>query len=247
VAHQLFSFCFAELHTPEPQLASRFYEGLLHWTTRQRSANYWTFELGERTVVGMRRAATHQWVSYVHVADPDAVAARAASLGAVVQPGVHEPGIARTRLFTDAEGALVGLWLPDGVEGTAVDSGPGSLWWIELAARDMVAARSFYASVFDWDIVHTMQFENSPRGYTLFKRGDRSVAGAFQFEPEWGLTPMWQPFFEVEDFRAAVTRACAHGGEDGFWRDVPRVGRIGVIVDPGDASFIIVHPLAAAG
>jgi len=76
-----------------------------------------------------------------------------------------------------------------------------------------------------------MKFENGPHGYTLFKVGERSAGGAFQFEPEWGVTPAWQVYFEVTNFEASAARACALGGEQGWWRDAPNAGRIGVVLE----------------
>ena len=98
-------------------------------------------------------------------------------------------------------------------------------------------AQRRYAAVFDWGITHTMKFENGPHGYTLFKVGERSAAGAFQFEPEWGVAPAWQVYFEVTNFDASVARACALGGQQGFWRDAPNAGRIGVVTDPERGSL----------
>jgi hypothetical protein len=43
--HPIGSFCFAELHTPEPELSARFYCSLLSWNLRKISDDYWMFEL----------------------------------------------------------------------------------------------------------------------------------------------------------------------------------------------------------
>jgi predicted enzyme related to lactoylglutathione lyase len=115
---------------------------------------------------------------------------------------------------------------------------------MELATGDAGAAQRYYSSLFGWGSEHTMKFENGPTGYTLFRVGERSAGGAFQFEPEWGLEPQWQPYFEVADYTSAVVRACALGGSEGFARDVPNVGRIGVVIDPRGATFWIAHPRA---
>jgi predicted enzyme related to lactoylglutathione lyase len=246
LAHPVGTFCFAELQTPEPESSARFYRSLLNWTHREIGPGYWIFELDGLAVSGMRRSGEHRWVGYVHVADVDQVANAGVALGArVAAAPADTPGVARACLLADRKGALVGLWSPRGLEGTAVETGSGSFWWMELATGDMSGAGSFYAALFRWDLAHTTRFENGPRGYTLFKVGDRSTSGAFQFEPEWGLTPTWQAYFEVDNYNAAVARACNLGGEEGFSREVPQAGRIGVIVDPGGASFLIAEPIKA--
>jgi predicted enzyme related to lactoylglutathione lyase len=238
------AFCFAELQTPAIEPAARFYGELFGWTMEPVGDGYWLFRLEGRDVVGVRRAPDHVWVPSLKVADADASAALLARHGAsIVSPPVDVPGVSRACLIRDPEGATLQLWQPTGVEGTAVDAGPGSLWWIELATLDKDASAQYYASMFNWDLTHTGKFENGRHGYTLFKLNDKSTAGAFQPEPEWEMTPAWQIYFEVASFDATAAHACALGGEQGFWRDVPNAGRIGAIVDPGGASFLIAQPL----
>jgi uncharacterized protein len=240
-------FCIAELHTPDPEMAARFYGPLLGWTLVPKADDYFMFQRGGRDVAGVRAGADIPepiWVPYVRVADADAAATNARAHGATLLSPVSEtPGVARTALLADPERAVFGVWEPRGVEGTDVETGPGSFWWVELATAAKDAADARYASFFDWTVTHTHKFENGQHGYTLWKVGDRSVAGAFQFEPDWGVTPAWQVYFEVADFDAAAKQACDLGGEQGFWRDAPNAGRIGVIVDPADALFLIAQPL----
>jgi predicted enzyme related to lactoylglutathione lyase len=258
MVHPLNSFCFAELLTPDPDAAARFYGDLLGWSVRDAGSGYSMFHLDDRDVrsvrlqpdqhvVGMRqwKGDEAHWASYVKVESVDETVARALVLGAtVLAPASDTPGIARTALIGDPEGAVFGLWEPHGVDGTAVETGPGSLWWIELASGDKEKAAAFYTSLFPWTVVDTTTYENGRHGYTLFKLGDRSTSGAFQFEPEWGVMPAWQPYFEVTNFDATAARACELGGEQGWWRDAPHAGRIGIIIDPHGGLFEIAQPLA---
>lgn len=243
--HPVGTFCFAELHTPAPELSAAFYGDLFGWSPRQISDRYWMFCSGSSDVVGMRHADTHRWLACVRVDNLESTITRAQTIEIdVVTTAVETPGVARTATLKDREGAVIGLWEPRGVEGTALETGPGSLWWVELATGAMGPAERRYASLFDWGITHTMKFDTGPHGYTLFKVGERSAGGAFQFEPDWGVTPAWAVYFEVTDFEASAARACALGGEQGFWRDAPNAGRIGVVVDPGGGAFFIAQPLA---
>jgi uncharacterized protein len=245
--HPIGTFCFAELHTPALEGSASFYGDLFGWSVRQISDQYWMFYSGNSLVVGMRRADTHRWIACVRVDNVESRMARAHPLDlTVVTPAVETPDVAQVAVLRDPDGAVIGLWEPRGVEGTELETGPGSFWWVELATAAMGPAQRRYASLFDWGIAHTMKFENGPHGYTLFKVGERSAGGAFQFEPEWGVTPAWQVYFEVTNFEASAARACAQGGEQGFWRDAPNAGRIGVIIDPRGALFLIAQPLAPA-
>lgn len=243
--HPVGTFCFAELHTPAPDRSAAFYGDLLGWSCREIADGYWMFQSGNAGVVGMRRADAHRWLPCVRVDNIESTMARAQTLAMkVVTPAVETPGVARTAVLEDQEGAVIGLWEPRGVEGTALETGPGSLWWVELATAAMDQAQRRYASLFDWGVAHTMKFDNGPHGYTLFKVGGRSAGGAFQPEPDWGVTPAWQVYFEVTNFDASAARACALGGEQGWWRDAPNAGRIGIVLDPGEGLFLIAQPLA---
>lgn len=241
-------FCFAELQTPAPDVAARFYGQLFGWTLEPRSDGYAMFRLAGRDVAGVRTTAAGsktQWIPYVKVLDADAAATKAVAHGAtVVSPVTETVGVARTALFADDEGARFGVWEPRGIDGTDVESGPGSLWWIELATAAKDPADARYAAYFDWVVTHTHKFENGQHGYTLWKLGERSVAGAFQHEPDWGVTTAWQVYVEVADFDASAALACRLGGEQGFWRDAPNAGRLGVIIDPAGALFLIAQPRA---
>lgn len=247
--HPVHSICFAELWTPDLVSAKRYYGELLGWSTVDlpgMSGEYCLFQIAGRTVVGLRRAEVEtRWVAYVHVGSVDAAAARARELGAtVISPPGDTSGLARTSVLADPEGALFGLWEPRGLHGTMVDAGPGSLWWVELLARDIGTARVFYASLFEWNVEDTSKFD-TPHLYTLFRIGDRSVSGGLQFDPEWGVTPRWQVYFEVANHGAAARRACELGGQSGFWRDVPHAGRIGHLTDARGGGFVVAQPLTA--
>lgn len=239
-------FCFAELHTTNLEGARRFYGALFGWTLDKVSDGYYLFRLGGKEVVTVREAAVNRWVPSMKVVDADAVAAQAARHGFTIAAAAADtPRAARTCLLQDPEGAVMQLWQPGRIQATAVETGPGSLWWIELATADMVTAAARYGAAFGWTVTNTMRFENGPHGYTLFKVKDQSTAGAFQFEPDWGVKPAWQVYFEVTNFDAAKAMARRLGGSDGFWRDAPNAGRIGVLFDPSGALFEIAQPLAA--
>jgi predicted enzyme related to lactoylglutathione lyase len=245
--HPAGSFCFAELHTPVPEQMTAFYRDMLGWTARPISHDFWTFAVGNADDAGMRCRDDHRWVPCVRVDDIMAMLLRAKGEGLVAGgPPVETPGVARTALLRDPEGAVLALWQPDGLEGTSLERGPGSLWWVELATADMQGARARYSSIFGWRTDHTMKFDNGPHGYTLFKVGERSAAGAFQFEADWGIDAAWQVYFEVSDFDAAAARACELGGQVTFVRDAPHAGRIGVQLDPGGALFCLAQPMTPA-
>lgn len=245
VSPDLGSFCFTELNTSDIEGSKRFYGELFGWSAAEppvSDGSYFLFQLGGRDVAGMRRAphGTHRWIPHVFVNSIADVTAQARRLGArVASPLQETPGLARTCVIHDPQEAELGLWEDGGHQGARLIDMTGTMWWVELLTRDISAARAFYTAVFGWTFI-----ESSKIGfpYTVFKIGERMVAGGGQYEPEWGVTSRWHVLFAVENFEAAVKRAAARGGKLDFWRDVPYNGRFGIIRDAGKAVFCIMDP-----
>jgi len=244
VSHPLHSFCFAELHTPDVAAASAFYGDVLGWETAHVAGDFHLFLREGKAIIGLRRSPGPQrLLGYVKVASADATAARATDLGATIDTSPFDtPGVARTAVIRDPEGAAFGLWEDRGHGGADVQDQIGAMWWIELMARDIVDARHFYTRLFGWDWRETPKYEIGERSYTVFTVDDRTAAGgALQFHPAWGVAPHWAVFFQVEDWATTTARAKAAGGSLTFWRDVPHTGRLGVIQDPACAEFTVMQ------
>jgi predicted enzyme related to lactoylglutathione lyase len=107
---------------------------------------------------------------------------------------------------------------------------PGAFCRVDLATTDARAAKSFYASVFGWEM------EDSDAGdgavYTICRRDGDAVCGLFELTEEMrstGAPPNWTSYVSVAGADAAVARAWArqvgaaarHLGGEG----VPRVSR----------------------
>jgi uncharacterized protein len=118
---------------------------------------------------------------------------------------------------------------------------PGSFCWIELSTTDQNAAKSFYSSLFGWEI------SDIPMGptdvYTIFKLQAGDVSAACTLRPEQrshGVPPNWMIYIAVDDADAAAIRAGQSGGKalaPAF--DVMDVGRMAVLQDPAGATFAI--------
>ena len=245
VNHPVHTFCFAELHTADPTRAASFYGSVFQWTPAHVTSDFDLFRRNGKAIIGMRRTSGPQrLVGYIKVENVDRTAARAQELGGRIDtPPADTAGVARTCVLSDPEGAVFGLWEPRGHDGADVQDQTGSMWWIELMARDIVGARHFYTRLFGWDFSETPKYEIGERLYTVFKTGSTAVAGALQFHPDWGVTPHWCVFFAIDDWDAAIARATAAGGSLGFWRDVPYAGRCGFIEDADGAEFTVMRPI----
>ncbi len=112
----------------------------------------------------------------------------------------------------------------------------GAFVWYDLMTTDMTAAEAFYADVVGWSAADSGMPDTS---YTLFKVGDRPVAGLMilpQDAKDMGVPPCWTGYVAVSDVDKA---AAAYQADGGAVRkgpmDIPGVGRFAVADDPQGA------------
>lgn len=114
--------------------------------------------------------------------------------------------------------------------------------WIDLMTTDVVAARAFYAALFDWE--YDVEPTDQPGvDYTMAKRGERTAAGMMQISPEMaasGMPPMWNTYVTVDDVDAAVARVAPAGGSvQQPAMDVMDSGRMAVVADPAGSVICL--------
>ena len=115
----------------------------------------------------------------------------------------------------------------------------GTFHWNELLARDVERAKKFYKSTVGWS------FESMPmpdggtywlahvEGRPMPVAGIFSIAGA-QFK---GVPECWMPYLAVDDVDKRVAKAVKAGAK--LMKpifEVPGVGRIAVLQEPGGAG-----------
>jgi hypothetical protein len=114
----------------------------------------------------------------------------------------------------------------------------GKFYWNELMTRNLEQAKKFYSETLGWS------FDAMPMGpgstYWLAKIGDEPVGGLFDISaPEYkGVPESWMPYIAVDDVDARVKKATKAGAKvmkSAF--DVPGVGRIVVLLEPGGAGI----------
>jgi predicted enzyme related to lactoylglutathione lyase len=113
----------------------------------------------------------------------------------------------------------------------------GTFYWNELMTRDVERAKKFYGQTIGW----SFEAMPTPDGgtYWLAKMDDEPVAGIFDISgPEYGQVPeSWMAYLAVDDVDARVQRAVKAGAKlmkPAF--DVPGVGRIAILMEPGGAG-----------
>ena len=117
-------------------------------------------------------------------------------------------------------------------------SGPhGTFYWNELMTRDVAGAKKFYANTMGW----SFDAMPMPGGgtYWLAKMGEQPVAGIFDIGgAEYaGVPENWMPYIAVDDVDARTAKAVKAGAK--LMKpifDVPGVGRIAILKEPGGAG-----------
>jgi predicted enzyme related to lactoylglutathione lyase len=114
----------------------------------------------------------------------------------------------------------------------------GNFYWNELMTRDVARAKKFYADTMGWS------YDAMPSGggstYWLAKSGDEIVGGLFDISgPDFKDVPeSWMSYIAVDNVDERVKKATAAGAKvmkPAF--DVPNVGRIAVLLEPGGAAI----------
>ncbi|ADE53058.1 VOC family protein [Coraliomargarita akajimensis] len=111
---------------------------------------------------------------------------------------------------------------------------PGVIGWNEIITTDHAASVAFYTELFGW----TSEDMPLPDGatYTIFKQGDRMIAGCVE-PAEAGVPTMWMQYINTDDLDASVERVVELGGQVLKPRmDLP-MGSFAVVADPQGASF----------
>jgi predicted enzyme related to lactoylglutathione lyase len=120
----------------------------------------------------------------------------------------------------------------------------GSFHWNELRTRDAERAKKFYAMTIGW----SFEASSTPDGLTYWvaMQAGKPVAGLFPLSsPEFDDVPeSWMSFLAVDDVDKRVAKAVKAGARlvmPVF--DVPDVGRIAMLREPGGAGIGWITPV----
>lgn len=187
------------------------------------------------------RSARERWNVFLHVDDIEARMERAVAAGATVltEPGrAGSAGVARAVI--DPSGAVVCLWEPGDIPGSAMTGRPGTPVWFELMTLDYDAAERFYADAFGFDL---QRMPGDGMRYATNGAQEGATSGmceANEWVPE-EVGSYWRVYLGAEDCDAAVARVQELGGslQDGPV-DSP-FGRLATVADPAGAAFQILQ------
>ena len=113
----------------------------------------------------------------------------------------------------------------------------GSFYWNELLSRDAERAKRFYGDTVGWTF-DPMPMEDGSTYWVAMMAG-KPVGGIFPIDkPGFEKLPeAWMSYLAVDDVDARVKKAIAAGAK--LMRpvfDVPKVGRIAILTEPGGAG-----------
>ena len=123
-SHPPGSFAWVELATTDQAAAKKFYTSLFGWkekTSTGAGMTYTEFYAGDAPMGGMMEMNAQMvsmnvppnWLTYFQVADVDATANQAASLGAkMTVPPMDIPNTGRFSVIQDPQGAMFAIYKP---------------------------------------------------------------------------------------------------------------------------------------
>jgi len=241
------TFCWSELATSDQEAAKAFYGALFGWQAQDNPVGegaYYSMQLLDGKVVAAIAAQPQQqrdagvpplWNSYVSVADADAVAERAKTLGA----DVHAPPfdvftVGRMAVLADPQGAYFMLWQPREHVGAQLVNAPGALVWNELQSPDIDASASFYGDLFGWGFE---EMAGSPERYLTIKNAGAYNGGVRGLTPP--SPPSWLTYFGVQDIDQGLAKLTELGGSALAGPIDIQMAKIAVVADPQGAVFAL--------
>lgn len=245
-----------DLGSPDPDASARFYSGLFGWEINAagppEAGGYRMAMLKGRAVAGIGQAdadGTPWWTTYISVDDAAATAKAVEATGGTV---LVEPfdvfSFGRMAAFADPGGATFSIWQPMEHPGAGLVNEPGTLTWNELTTRHLDSAKTFYSTVFGWNVGSMDMGEGNV--YTVWQIGEEPIGGSIEMVgEEWpaDLADHWMVYFAVENCDESVARATALGATVSVPpTDIPTIGRFSVLNGPhGEVFSVIANPPAA--
>ena len=124
----------------------------------------------------------------------------------------------------------------------------GTFHWNELLARDVERAKKFYKSAVGWSFESMPMADGGTYWLAHVEGRPGPVAGMFSIaDPQFkGVPECWMPYLAVDDVDKRVAKAVKAGAK--LMKpifEVPGVGRIAVLQEPGGAGIGWMTPASA--
>jgi predicted enzyme related to lactoylglutathione lyase len=243
-------FIWADLFTPDPIAAARFYGAMFQWeaVTATRDGHTHVLLRHEgRPVAGIVQRADHagtrsgRWVEYVAVSDmARTLKAVQQSGGQVLAPARDFPRRGIHALCADNQGAVLGLLQSASGDTADYRAEVGDWIWTELLAPDPHRAAAFYRDVFGYTV--TPSSSQQPGNPVVLTAGGFARAGIVPLPPQDEGRPAWISSIRVLDTEAAANRALAMGGRVLVSPHLSHLGaRLAIIADPTGGALGVIE------
>jgi predicted enzyme related to lactoylglutathione lyase len=122
----------------------------------------------------------------------------------------------------------------------------GTFCWNELMTRDVERAKKFYGETIGWTFSPMPMADGGT--YWCAMVADKPIAGIFPIDkPEFdGVPESWMSYLAVDDVDKRVAKAVKAGAK--LMKpifDIPGVGRIAILKEPGGAGVGWMTPVSA--
>lgn len=125
----------------------------------------------------------------------------------------------------------------------------GQFCWIDLMSKDMGTSRTFYSSLFGWEVAPQDTQGGPP--YEIFTLEGQQLCGLGEMTPEMrdsGMPAVWKSYVSVGDLDATLVRAQELGATVKMpAMQVVDAGRMAIIQDPTGAFLSFWQPLQHQG
>ena len=242
-------FSWVDVTSSDIERSRKFYADMFGWQIDPGAEEFHGYSMAimnDRMVAGvsptMAPEAPTVWSTYVDVASVDDTLAKVtAAGGTVIAPPIDVGESGRMAVFSDPDGAVIGLWQAGEHKGAGLVNEANTWGWSELMCDHPDKEKDFYASVFDWGAETNGEGADA---YTEWKVGDRSIGGMMQKPAEMpaGSPSSWVVYIMVEDITEAVKKLEGLGGA--LYRPPAEIGPgiFAVVADPVGAVFNLFQP-----
>lgn len=226
--HHTGKVIWADLVTPDPAGAERFYGALFGWTFREvpGDPNYTLALFEDAPIAGIFHKALAPgekrqpaWLTFLSVRDVDAAQQLAVAHGGKVlsKPRTF-PQRGRQAVLADPDGAVFAVMAAQGGDPADYLAAPGEWIWSSVMVRDAKRETAFYRTVFDYEIYDLASEQASARseeaGRHFVLAQDEFARAGLNLLPADAMRrhPHWMNFVRVTDATAAAQKALSLGG-----------------------------------
>ena len=232
-------FIWFDLATVDLKKQKEFYGEVFGWTFQQLNQTdmqYTIIKDGEHNIAGMFQIKPPEgaktgalWISLMSVPDPDKAVEVVKNAGGSVHTPVTTLADRGTyALLNDPEGALFGVLKSGSGDPPDNDIQTGEILWVDLFAKDMQRAASFYQQVAGYEII-----DNEKGRVHIFLHSAGKLRAGIVPRPEEANHSGWLPYVKVNDVVSTLNKVTAAGGHVLVQPDKTLLnGNLAIFTDP---------------